>query len=151
MTSYKMTQCWWRSRWHKSASTGNIKWVIIIIISIFISRILLKSRSMPWTIKICIQNTKQLPGVRKWSAVAQWLERPTHNRVVAGSNPTEAVWKLWQFPLPHFGRDTKSRWSRLSVVYARGSKISHTWGKCVTCHGLHNFTCSIMSTRRWSK
>ena len=22
--------------------------------------------------------------------------------VVAGSNPAEAVWKLWQFPLPHF-------------------------------------------------
>ena len=34
--------------------------------------------------------------------MAQWLERATDNRVVAGSNPTEAVWKLWQFPLPHF-------------------------------------------------
>ena len=33
--------------------------------------------------------------------VAQWLERATDNRVVAGSNPTGAAWKLWQFPLPH--------------------------------------------------
>ena len=30
----------------------------------------------------------------------------------------------------------KSRWSLLSGVYARGSKISHTGGKCVTCRGL---------------
>ena len=34
-----------------------------------------------------------------WGAVAQWLERATDNRVVAGSNPAEAVWKHWQFPL----------------------------------------------------
>ena len=34
--------------------------------------------------------------------MVQRLERATDNRVVAGSNPTEAVWKLWQFPLPHF-------------------------------------------------
>ena len=44
--------------------------------------------------------------------------------------------------IPHlpvsFGRDTKSRWSLLSGVYARGSKISHTGGKCVTCSGLAN-------------
>ena len=33
--------------------------------------------------------------------VAQWLERATDNRAVAGSNPTEAAWKLWQFPFPH--------------------------------------------------
>ena len=32
-------------------------------------------------------------------AMAQWLEWATDNRVVAGSNPAEAVWKLWQFPL----------------------------------------------------
>ena len=37
-----------------------------------------------------------------------------------------------------FGRDTKSRWSLLSGVYARGSKRSHTGGKCVTCSGLPN-------------
>ena len=28
--------------------------------------------------------------------MAQWLERATDYRVVAGSNPAEAVWKLWQ-------------------------------------------------------
>ena len=32
-----------------------------------------------------------------------------------------------------FGGDTKSRRSLLSGVYARGSKRSHTGGKCVTC------------------
>ena len=37
-----------------------------------------------------------------------------------------------------FGRDTKSRWSLVSGVYARGSKRSHTGGKCVTCSGLTN-------------
>ena len=29
-----------------------------------------------------------------WGAVAQWLERATDNRVIAGSNPIEAFWKL---------------------------------------------------------
>ena len=37
-----------------------------------------------------------------------------------------------------FGRDTKSRWSLLSGVYAGGSKRSHTGGRCVTCSGLTN-------------
>ena len=44
-----------------------------------------------------------------WGAVAQWLERATDNRVVAGSNPAEAVWKLWQFPLPHFASVFRKR------------------------------------------
>ena len=42
---------------------------------------------------------------------------------------------LGNFITPHlpmsFGRDTKSRWSLLSGVYAMGSKRSHTGGKCV--------------------
>ena len=37
-----------------------------------------------------------------------------------------------------FGRDTKSRWSLLSGVYAWGSKGSHTGGKSVTCSELTN-------------
>ena len=37
-----------------------------------------------------------------------------------------------------FGRDTKSRWSLLYGVYARGTKRSHTGGKYVTCSGLSN-------------
>ena len=37
-----------------------------------------------------------------------------------------------------FGRNTKSRWSLLSGVYARGSKRSHTGGKFVTCSGVTN-------------
>ena len=50
-----------------------------------------------------------------WGAVAQWLERTTDDRVVAGSNPVEAAWKLCQFPLPHFAsvfrmRDRRDHW-----------------------------------------
>ena len=49
---------------------------------------------------------------------------------------------LGNFVHPHlsvsFGRDTKSWWSLLSGVYARGSKRSHTGGKCVICSGLMN-------------
>ena len=41
--------------------------------------------------------------------MAQWLERATDNRVAAGSNPAEAVWKLWQFPLPHFASVFRKR------------------------------------------
>ena len=44
-----------------------------------------------------------------WGTVSQWLERATDNRVVAGSNPAEAVWKLWQFPLPHFASVFRKR------------------------------------------
>ena len=36
-----------------------------------------------------------------------------------------------------FGGDIKGLWPLLSGVYARGSKISHTGGECVTCRGLH--------------
>ncbi len=36
-------------------------------------------------------------------------ERATDNRVIAGSNPAEAVWKLWQFPLPHFASVFRKR------------------------------------------
>ena len=48
----------------------------------------------------------------KVAGVAQWLESATDNRVVAGSNPAEAVWKLWQFPLPHFASVFRKRLSR---------------------------------------
>ena len=51
-----------------------------------------------------------LPHDMSWGAVAQWLERATDNRVVAGSNPAEADWKLWwQFPLPHFASVFRER------------------------------------------
>ena len=42
-------------------------------------------------------------------AVAQWLEPAIDGRVVAGSNPTEAAWKLWQFPLPHIASVFRKR------------------------------------------
>ena len=64
------------------------------------------------------------------SAVAQCLERAIDNRVVAGSNPTEADGNFGNFQNPtlpvSFGRDTKNRWSLLSGVYVRGSKTYHT-------------------------
>ena len=61
----------------------------------------------------------------QWGAVAQWLERATDNRVVAGSNPAEAVWKLWQFPLPHFA--SVDEWM---CVYEdlHGKKWLYTYG-----------------------
>ena len=59
------------------------------------------------------------------------LERWTGDRVVLGSNPAGGI-SLRNFgnsvypALPvSFGRDTKSRRSLLSGVYARGSKRSH--------------------------
>ena len=72
------------------------------------------------------------------------VERRTINRGDGGSfNPTCRRFETLTISFtPHlpvsFGRDTKSRWSLLSGVYARGSKISHTGGKCVTCSGLTN-------------
>ena len=41
-----------------------------------------------------------LIGGTHW--LSQWLEHATDDRVVADTNPTDAAWKLWQFPLPHF-------------------------------------------------
>ena len=75
------------------------------------------------------------------------LECRTGGRVILGSNPAVAT-LLRNFgnsvypALPvSFGRDTESCQSLLSGVYARGSKISHTGGKCVTCRGLHILPC----------
>ena len=48
-------------------------------------------------------------GGSQWDAVAQWLERTTDNRVVTCSNPAEAAWKRWQFPLPHFASVFRKR------------------------------------------
>ena len=62
---------------------------------------------------------------------------------VTDDREVESQWrrfKLWQFVYPtwpvFFGRDTVNRRSLLSGGYAKGSKISHTGGKCVTCRGL---------------
>ena len=71
----------------------------------------------------------------------QWLERATDNRVVAGSNPAEAVWKLWQFPLPHFASvETLKAVGPFYLVSMPGEvkyPNSLHW-KCVTCRGLHH-------------
>ena len=71
-------------------------------------------------------------------AVERWIV----NRGNGGSIPPTAVSKLAISFTPHlpvsFGRDTKSRRSLLSGVYARGSKRSHTGVKCVICSRLPN-------------
>ena len=61
---------------------------------------------------------------------------------LTNTTATGAASKLGQANLPHialpvsFVRDPISLCSHLSGVYARGSKISHTGGTCVTCRGL---------------
>ena len=55
------------------------------------------------------------------------VERWTVNQEVGGSIPPIAISKIRQFRLPVSSRrDTKSRWSLPSGVYARRSKRSHT-------------------------
>ena len=66
-------------------------------------------------------------------ALAQWIERVNGDGGLLGSNPGRAASELCQFrfntPLcqSRFGGDTESRWSLLSGVCTRRSKISHTW------------------------
>ena len=77
-----------------------------------------------------------------------WMWRSRYSAVLATEKRGFESWLVDQlrnfgdsvYPaLPvSFGGDTKSRRSLLSGVYARGSKISHTGSKCVTCRGLHN-------------
>ena len=64
-----------------------------------------------WRTKYVCQlfQTTKLSTNTKVGEVAQWLERATDNRVVAGSNPTETAWKRWQFPLPHFASVFRKR------------------------------------------
>ena len=60
----------------------------------------------------------------------EWWSRGRAPDCQSSSIPPTAVSKLMQY--------TKSRWSLLSGVYARGSKRSHTRGKCVTCSEITN-------------
>ena len=46
-----------------------------------------------------------------------------------------------------FGGDSKSRRSLLSGVHARGSKRSHTRGKCLTCLGLTTLKLPLLGRR----
>ena len=65
------------------------------------------------------------------------VQRWTVSQGDGGSIPPTAVSKLRQFRLPDIclclSEEIKAL---LSGVYARGSKRSHTGGKCVTCSGL---------------
>ena len=72
------------------------------------------------------------------------VERRTVNRGDGGSVSPNADSKLRQFRSPHIclclsEEILKSRWSLLTGVYARESKLSHTGGKSVTCSGLTNY------------
>ena len=56
------------------------------------------------------------------------------------SRPPVAVSKLGEFLSHHLACVFMKRHQKPAVlgVYARGSKRSHSWGKCVTCCGLTN-------------
>ena len=101
--------------------------------------------------------TKDIPGCLipyiQGGAVAEWVRVSTGDRTLDGSSPTAVNLfssELWQFRLPRlpvsFGGDSKSRWSLLSGVYARGSKRSHQSAlECVsvvdsTSHSRHQWT-----------
>ena len=75
------------------------------------------------------------PGGQRWSCGTATVEG-----LVVQTYCCFETWAVSSTPhLPvAFGRDTKIRWSLLSGVYARGSKRSHTGGKCITCSGLTN-------------
>ena len=75
------------------------------------------------------------------------IEHQTVNRVDGGSIPPTAVSKLRQFHSPHIclclSEETLKAGGPFylpSGVYARGSKRSHTGGKCVAYSGLINTT-----------
>ena len=78
-----------------------------------------------------------------WGMVVQWLEHANHDRVVVGSNPTEATGKLLAISSTQLCQCLSEETLKatgpplLFGVYARGSNISHTGSKCVTCCGLH--------------
>ena len=95
-----------------------------------------------------------------WSAVAsnvsavaivgsggRAVERRTVKRGDGGSIPPTTVSKRRQFRSPHICLSF-SEWSHLSGVYARGSKISHTGGKFVTCSRLTHFRWPLNALQR---
>ena len=72
-------------------------------------------------------------GLERWLGLATGRSRPGVRiplRKTSLRNFGNSVYSA--LPVP-FGGDTKSRQTLLSGVYVRGSKISHTAGKCVSC------------------
>ena len=99
-------------------------------------------QGMSTFINVYLQSNTKAP--RHWSAIGEWS---------SSGQCTELSIKrtVFRFRLPpfqnlgnfvhptlpvYFRRDSKSRWSLLPGVYARGSQISHTGGKCITCPGV---------------
>ena len=114
---------------------------LIRMFNVHVKRLICAHSKSPWILKFSPWNVLESPWILFWQTPTNPALRPLGN---FGNflYPTLPV---------SFGRDTKSRWSLLSGAYARGSKISHTGGKCVTCCGLRPCsTWSIMSKRRWS-
>ena len=72
------------------------------------------------------------------SPVAQRLERATENRVLTGSNQTEAVFfKLLQFPLPHFASVfCNPSWHDTDKNIVKVKVKSYSYGE-LNCDGLH--------------
>ena len=72
---------------------------------------------------------------------ARWLSGYSVRLTIGWSRVQIPLGNFGNFLCPtlpvSFGRGSKSLWSILSGVYDRGSKRSHTGGKCVTCHGIH--------------
>ena len=71
------------------------------------------------------------------------VERRTVNRGDGGSIPPTTVSKLRQFRSPHIclclSEEILKAGGPFYMVSMSGvGKISHTWGKCVTCSGLTN-------------
>ena len=75
-------------------------------------------------------------------SIGRAIEHWTVNRGDGGSIPSTAVSKLRQFRPPHIclclSEETLKAGGPFCLVSARGSKRSHTEGKCVTCSGLTN-------------
>ena len=112
-----------------------------------------RGRVLPSGRSICIISFSLLGRIVQWGAVAQWLERAADIRGLTGSNPTEAVRKLLQFPLPLasvFSEESLKAFGHfLPCAIINRPEVKYlTWGKCVTCRGFHNSIWSMMFTGR---
>ena len=74
--------------------------------------------------------------IKKWGMAVQWLKHQTVNWLHVLL--LQSLGNFFHLTLSvSFGRDSKSCWPLLPGVYARGSKRSHTGGRCVNCCELH--------------
>ena len=57
----------------------------------------------------CSESLKLEVVGRRSEKASRHEEHATAEQVVVGSNSTEAAWKVWQFPLPHFASVFRKR------------------------------------------